>query len=295
MYETKVLQNTVKKIGCLLRLGFGGQGARVVQRHLVEFGQNNSELGRSAVEAQDSMRRERVMEILSRSFKHAPSKPKEGSSDFLRFGHFNPNVHSRRVETVFVRFRITNINQIYAALGERAPVLLNHVSALVHDRVISWGGSVARNLHDGWQCVWLVPPEMSNGVYPLFENESSSSAGKTNLETLFSSQGRRKKDTENVSLSREDPLFAASMLHYANEDLPPARGMCPKFLEKFRGMFGGVNSTENSNSVGDNEERYFYENPSDVADQPLFAALRICASINRYGQNVLNHRQFVYL
>eukprot|EP01138_Halocafeteria_seosinensis_P007144 gb/GECG01007305.1/.p1 GENE.gb/GECG01007305.1/~~gb/GECG01007305.1/.p1 ORF type:complete len:1112 (+),score=118.33 gb/GECG01007305.1/:1-3336(+) len=280
MYETKVLQNTVRKIGSLLRLGFGDDGAKIVQRHLVEFGPGSNRLvSHSQGEA---AKQERVMQAMRRSFKHAPTKAHAGSP-FLTFGHFNPDVPSDRLEVVFVRIRISNIKQIRMALGNRTPLLLNQVSSLVHDIVLAWGGAIVENVHDGWHCVWPIRVDHSEQS-SVFVNASMSQPGQTNLESLFSSGGsvatyRRKRSDRR----KGDPLAAAgaaSQLDHASSSRPPDRkgSRSYSFFEKIK-VLCGLGSSSGTQVPYENvlEDGH----PADTVDRALLAVLKICAEVNR--------------
>lgn len=288
MYETKVLQNTVRKIGSLLRLGFGDDGAKIVQRHLVEFGPGNNQMYLHNQE--ESSRQERVMQAMRRSFKHAPTKV-NASSPFLTFGHFNPDVPSRRLEVVFVRIRIANINQVLTALGNRTPLLLNQISSIVHDIVLAWGGAVVKNVHDGWYCVWPIRVAHSEQA-SVFRNENVSQPGQTSLESLFSSGGSvatyRRKRSER---GKGDPLAAAgatSKLEQDNSWHSPRGEKQPSYspVEKIKrlcGFFVSDSWTQPSDAKVNEDEH-----PADNVDRALLAILKICAEINRYEHVIGN-------
>ena len=201
LFETKVLENSIKKIAGLLRLGLGDSGTLVVSRHLKAHppvDEAAEAVFQRALAASTLLnlsrgkpsRRERYATAASRpssarlpgapplatgvpndvqegtirasvSSKQSQSvvRPSAGVDESVGAGFFDAQVEGRSVRVVFMRVRLRDAQAIRTVLGRRYLPFLNTIANIVHDTCLAWGGAPHSNLHDGWQCMWVIDDE----------------------------------------------------------------------------------------------------------------------------------------
>lgn len=187
LFETKVLENSIKKIAGLMRLGLGDHGTLVVSRHLSSrppVDTAAADILTRATAAQATLApsipssaaiSRRLSRSRSRSYSSAgggggvlnqlaPSalRGPEGNSQqqqVVGAGFFDPHVPGRTVRAIFMRVRLRDADAIRTVLGRRFMPFLNAMANIVHDTTLAWGGVPHTNTADGWQCVWIINDE----------------------------------------------------------------------------------------------------------------------------------------
>jgi len=199
LFETKVLENSIKKIAGLLRLGLGDSGTLVVSRHLKTHPPVDEAaeavyqraLAASAllnIAKHPPTRRERYASAASQSAhladgpalgsavpdahqegairasvsskqSNTTARPASGLDESVGAGFFDAQVEGRNVRAIFMRVRLRDAQAIRTVLGRRYLPFLNTIANIVHDTCLAWGGAPHSNLHDGWQCMWVIDDE----------------------------------------------------------------------------------------------------------------------------------------
>lgn len=190
LYETKVLENSVKKMGEVLKVSFGPYGASVVSRSL-DY-QRDSKLTASEAATIGRMRghsatgearsSEEVVSPSHHGQDHSqPAQPEQqrGFFGMLNFqprgsggsnavatsevarteGHFNPIMIGKVVRCVFVSFRVEDFEWMASELQADVAIVLNRLAKIVHDSCMSWGGFPSKNSSDRFLMVWRLPDD----------------------------------------------------------------------------------------------------------------------------------------
>ncbi len=190
LFETKLLENTVKKLVTLLRLGFGPAGCVVAAKHLVAGSTGAAHATRGIRQAPSSWVGEGPLAALqattlarprvtfapssTRGRRLARDRLSRGDSHGALGGGVDPtNVHidrdaqpapllldpqvpGRAVRVIMMRVRIAGAERASSVLGDRWCVLLNRVLRIVHQHVLEWGGSPGPSTPDGTTCTWTI-------------------------------------------------------------------------------------------------------------------------------------------
>jgi hypothetical protein len=130
-YETRQITNTIKKIGELLRIGFGVAGSAIVKENL------------SAAKVAGS-RAKKVKE--------------EDNTDINLMD--NPG---KRIYSVFGFCMIEDFDHATEQLGDGIMGFVNDVASVVHKNVNDWGGECNKNLGGSFLMTWKVPEEYTKG------------------------------------------------------------------------------------------------------------------------------------
>lgn len=191
-YETQLLENVIKKIVGILRVGFGAAGMQMIANHvstrrkqldaseelISELSGNSFSIARTAdtIRAKRLSNRHAAPEHVSTSqliftptsgHDRPPFQPFSWRSQFIpgrRFdagdaagsGMFDPFRSGRQVRVIIAKVGIPHFSAVCELLGERALTYNNLVAKIVHDTVLAWDGAVLTNAGGQFTCAWVI-------------------------------------------------------------------------------------------------------------------------------------------
>ncbi len=251
LFETKVLENSIKKIAGLLRLGLGDSGTLVVSRHLkahppvdeaaeAVFQRALAASAMLSVAKGPATRRERyanaaarpasarlaeppslasalpkidqemsIRASVSSKRNDANSRSPAGLDESVGAGFFDAQVEGRSVRAIFMRVRLRDAQAIRTVLGRRYMPFLNTIANIVHDTCLAWGGAPHSNLHDGWQCMWVIDDEwLRLRAEEHLRSAHLSPTTAVNMDTAGSSASNFTQDPQAAKVKRSLSLAA---------------------------------------------------------------------------------------
>jgi len=174
IFETRLVENTIKKLVTFLRAGFGPTGSVVAAAHLTRG--NVSETPTSARRTLAG----RIRRLASRgppmAIRGLPGRRDDTTQQLATMARsvdarmrrmvdtdaspesltLDTTVQGRSVRVITMRVRVAGAERAAAVLGDRWPALLNRMLRLVHTETVAWGGSPATSHADGCTCVWVI-------------------------------------------------------------------------------------------------------------------------------------------
>lgn len=187
-FETQLLENVIKKIVSILRVGFGGAGMRMVGNHVSTRSRRQprqSAIAVGSVAAASGSAHERrssrprfslrwtadasnrfvvVVEPptptpvprLPWRRQFVPGRHFTAGDAFSGHGLFDPFRSGRKVRAILVRVVIPHFQAACDLLGERVFVYNNLIAKIVHDTVLAWDGAVLANSGGEFACAWVI-------------------------------------------------------------------------------------------------------------------------------------------
>jgi hypothetical protein len=251
MFETKLVENTIKKLVNMLRVGFGPAGSIVAASHLLADGETVRPESLSG-----GRQKLREVPLLVGARGGSSAARGKASSPHLTAGgprvaiddqampqdiKLNPFVEGRPVRVVVLKARVAGADRASTVLRDRWPVMLNRLLKLVHEHAVAWGGSPSSSSAEGTTCSWVIDDAWDGALQtPLFGSQPPSGEGLGYLEQRRASLGLPAVHVDNLVIpSRPGVSGAASFTRMRRPSISVEASALVDLQAKLRKRSGG--------------------------------------------------------